>query len=134
MQRQTMLQLALAVTGLWQCLEAHQLGAHGLHGTNQPGSTTIGYLLAGWLLSKIQNFLISHNHNPYTTTDGQTGEPPPIPQLPEITGAFEFEVTARWDDLSRKSWQTVFEYSNVDTSENAVWFGQGTKISNGLHY
>jgi hypothetical protein len=64
----------------------------------------------------------------YTRTT--PGEPvSSTPPLPEITGPFEVEVTVRWDDLTKRSWQTVLEYSNADTNANAIWFGQGTNTT-----
>jgi hypothetical protein len=64
------------------------------------------------------------------------GEPASsTPLLPEITGPFEVEVTVRWDDLTKRSWQTALEYSNADdTNANAIWFGQGTSTIAGRRF
>jgi hypothetical protein len=93
---------------------AHQLGAHGLFGTCTNERSRPFYI---------------HTPPHHMVIAGEPQSP--TPHLPDISGAFELEVTVRWDDLVKPTtkggggWQTVVEYSNDDTNAHAIWFGQG---------
>lgn len=57
-------------------------------------------------------------------------DPPPEPVLPEITGAFEVEVTFRFDRWNDGVGdQTVFEFGNGPSTTNSVYLWQKKKNS-----
>lgn len=53
-------------------------------------------------------------------------DPPNTPEIPEITGPFQVAVSARFDNVSGRSWQAVFAFGNGVVTDGIVLVQVGT--------